>query len=153
MASRRKFPAASAVDLLQSIIRSLPYEIRFRFHISPSAFCIFSVACSGGRPRPNYSHDYPAPPNPSAKSPSPIAPGAVPIKLADGFAFTEGATADNDGNVCLIDQPNDRIMQWTFDASGQDPTADNPHGKVSVFLQPSGRSNGMSFDEAGNLVS
>ncbi len=90
---------------------------------------------------------------PGPKSPSPIAPGAVPIKLAEGFAFTEGATCDKEGNVCFIDQPNDRIMQWTFDGTGLDPTAENPHGAVSVFLHPSGYSNGMSFDEAGNLIS
>lgn len=90
-----------------------------------------------------------------AKPASPVAEGAKPVKLADSadgkpFSFTEGATSDREGNVYFIDQPNDRILKWTFDA---DATADNPKGKISVFLHPSGYSNGMSFDKDGNLIS
>lgn len=69
-----------------------------------------------------------------------IAPGAKLEKLADGFAFTEGPTCDKAGNVFFTDQPNDRIMKWSVT------------GKLSIFLQPSGRANGMSFDAQGNLI-
>ncbi len=62
------------------------------------------------------------------------------MKLADGFAFTEGPTADAEGNVYFTDQPNDRIMIWSVD------------GKLSTFMQPSGRSNGLYFDHSGNLI-
>ncbi len=65
--------------------------------------------------------------------------GAKPEKLADGFSFTEGPTSDADGNVFFTDQPNDRIMKWSV------------KGELSVFLQPSGRSNGLSFDSKGVL--
>jgi gluconolactonase len=68
-----------------------------------------------------------------------VDPGVKLEKLADGFLFTEGPTADAKGNVYFTDQPNDRIMIWSID------------GKLSTFLQPCGRSNGMSFDKAGNL--
>jgi gluconolactonase len=68
-------------------------------------------------------------------------PGAKPEKLADGFKFTEGPCADAKGNVYFTDQPNDRIMIWSIS------------DKLSVFMQPSGRSNGMSFDRSGNLWS
>jgi len=68
------------------------------------------------------------------------APGAQVEKLATGFAFTEGPTADADGNVFFTDQPNDRILKWSVD------------GKLTTFLQPAGRSNGMYFDRAGNLI-
>jgi gluconolactonase len=68
------------------------------------------------------------------------APGAQVEKLADGFAFTEGPTADAAGNVFFTDQPNDRILKWSVD------------GKLTTFLQPAGRSNGMYFDRAGNLI-
>jgi gluconolactonase len=68
-----------------------------------------------------------------------INPGVQLEKLADGFLFTEGPTADAKGNVYFTDQPNDRIMVWSID------------GKLSTFLQPCGRSNGMSFDKEGNL--
>jgi len=70
-----------------------------------------------------------------------IAPGAMPEKLADGFLFTEGPTADAEGNVYFTDQPNNRIMIW------------NTKSGLSVFMQPAGRSNGMSFDKEGNLWS
>jgi gluconolactonase len=67
------------------------------------------------------------------------APGAKLEKLAGGFAFTEGPAADARGNVFFTDQPNDRILRWSVD------------GKLSTFLQPCGRSNGLCFDAAGNL--
>jgi gluconolactonase len=68
-----------------------------------------------------------------------IAPGAKVEKLADGFSFTEGAASDAQGNVFFTDQPSDRILKWSVD------------GKLSTFMQPSGRSNGLSFDANGNL--
>lgn len=67
------------------------------------------------------------------------AAGAKVERLADGFAFTEGPSADAHGNVFFTDQPNDRILKWGTD------------GKLSTFLQPCGRSNGLCFDAAGNL--
>ena len=69
-----------------------------------------------------------------------IAPGATLQRLAGGFAFTEGATCDHDGNVFFVDQPNDRIMEWSVD------------GKLSTFMQPSGHANGMEFDSKSNLI-
>lgn len=70
-----------------------------------------------------------------------IQPGAKPEKLADGFQFTEGPSADSKGNVYFTDQPNDRIMVWSTD------------GKLSTFMQPSGRSNGLAFDKKDYLWS
>jgi gluconolactonase len=69
-----------------------------------------------------------------------VAPGAKLEKLAGNFAFTEGPTCDRAGNVFFVDQPNDRIMEWSAD------------GKLSTFLQPSGYANGMYFDATGNLI-
>src|SRR5579862_8899529 len=68
-----------------------------------------------------------------------IASGARLEKLAGGFKFTEGPAADAAGNVYFTDQPNDRILKWSTD------------GKLSTFLEPCGRSNGLSFDRQGNL--
>jgi gluconolactonase len=77
----------------------------------------------------------------SANDPSPvIAPGAKLEKLAGDFKFTEGPTCDKDGNVFFTDQPNNRIMKWSVD------------GKLSTFMQPAGRANGMFFDAKGNLI-
>jgi gluconolactonase len=65
--------------------------------------------------------------------------GAKLEKLADGFLFTEGPSADARGNVYFTDQPNDRIMVWSVD------------GELSTFMQPTGRSNGLAFDRDGYL--
>ena len=69
-----------------------------------------------------------------------VAPGAKLEKLAGDFKFTEGPTGDAHGNLFFVDQPNDRIMEWSA------------AGKLSTFLQPSGRANGMMFDANGNLI-
>jgi gluconolactonase len=65
--------------------------------------------------------------------------GSKPEKLTGGFQFTEGPSADANGNVYFTDQPNDRIMIWSTS------------GILSTFMQPCGRSNGLSFDPEGNL--
>ena len=69
-----------------------------------------------------------------------VASGAKVEKLAGNFEFTEGPTCDAQGNLFFTDQPNDRIMKWSVD------------GKLSTFLQPAGRANGMYFDPRGQLV-
>jgi len=69
-----------------------------------------------------------------------VAPGARVEKLAGGFAFTEGATCDAAGDVYFTEHPTDRILRWSAD------------GKLSTFLEPAGRSNGMIFDSQGNLL-
>jgi gluconolactonase len=63
------------------------------------------------------------------------------VTLAKGFAFTEGPAADRHGNVFFTDQPNDRIWRW-----------DSGTGKVKLFLEGTGRANGMAFDREGNLI-
>ena len=67
--------------------------------------------------------------------------GAKLQKLGGGFVFTEGPASDKDGNIYFTDQPKNRIWKWTTD------------GKLSIFLEPSGRSNGMCFDGKGVLIS
>jgi gluconolactonase len=76
----------------------------------------------------------------SSRAQDVVAPGATLQKLAGGFAYTEGATCDAAGNVFFVDQPNNRIMEWTT------------NGQLSVFMHPSGHANGMEFDAHGNLI-
>ncbi|MFO0866624.1 MAG: SMP-30/gluconolactonase/LRE family protein [Gemmataceae bacterium] len=76
----------------------------------------------------------------SAQAQSPVAPEAKLQLLADGFKFTEGPSCDAEGNVYFTDQPNDRIHVWSVD------------GKLSTFLEPAGRSNGLCFDKKGRLL-
>lgn len=75
----------------------------------------------------------------AAQDESPVTPGAKVEKLATGFQFTEGPAPDADGNVYFTDQPNDRILKWSVD------------GKLTTFMEPCGRSNGLCFDKGGNL--
>ena len=63
------------------------------------------------------------------------------VTLASGFSFTEGPAVDRHGNVFFTDQPNDRIYRW-----------DAGTGKVTLFLEGTGRANGMIFDLEGNLI-
>ena len=70
-----------------------------------------------------------------------IAPGATLVLIADNFSFTEGPASDKNGNVFFTDQPNNRI--WKYDIEG----------KLSIFMEDAGRSNGLYFDSKGNLIS
>lgn len=72
--------------------------------------------------------------------PSILKPHAKLEKLAGDFLFTEGPASDKSGNVYFTDQPNDRILIW------------NKEDKLETFIQPSGRSNGLYFDNQGNLL-
>src|SRR5438045_3156825 len=65
-----------------------------------------------------------------------LAPGAKLEKLAGEFEFTEGPACDAHGDVFFTDQPNDRILKWSTE------------GKLSTFMKPCGRANGLSFDSA-----
>jgi len=63
------------------------------------------------------------------------------VIVEDGFSFTEGPAVDRHGNVFFTDQPNDRIHRW-----------DAGTGNVTLFLEGTGRANGMAFDRHGNLI-
>src|ERR1700744_3969529 len=60
--------------------------------------------------------------------------------ISKQFSFTEGASTDKYGNVFFTDQPNNKI--WEYDVNG----------KLSVFMDSCGRSNGTYFDGEGNLI-
>jgi gluconolactonase len=71
-----------------------------------------------------------------------IGTGAAPqvTLVSRQFSFTEGASTDRRGNVFFTDQPNNKI--WEYDVKG----------RLSVYLDSAGRSNGMYFDPEGRLV-
>ena len=69
-----------------------------------------------------------------------IAPNATLQKISSQFKFTEGPAADKSGAVYFTDQPNDKI--WKYDVDG----------KLSLYMDKTGRSNGMYFDKKGNLI-
>ncbi len=76
-----------------------------------------------------------------ASNSSVIAEGATLQLISNQFSFTEGPAADKHGNIYFTDQPNNKIWKYGTD------------GRLSVFLEDAGRSNGMYFDKKGNLIS
>lgn len=66
---------------------------------------------------------------------------AVLELIGDGYTFTEGPAVDQVGNVYFTDQPNDRIIHWDWET-----------GKLTTFLEGTGRANGMTFDANGYLI-
>jgi gluconolactonase len=70
-----------------------------------------------------------------------VAKKAELVKVADGFSFTEGPAVHYIGDVYFTDQPNNKIMKWSA-----------TRNEVSVFMEDSGRSNGMYFDRNRNLI-
>src|SRR5690242_12001830 len=70
-----------------------------------------------------------------------LAPGAKLILIDSNFAFPEGPATDKNGNIFFTDQPNDKI--WEYDVKG----------KLSVFMDKTGRANGLYFDAKGNIIS
>lgn len=70
-----------------------------------------------------------------------VAPGATAKLISRQFSFTEGPAVDKQGNIFFTDQPNDKIWEYSNE------------GKLSVYMENTGRSNGMYFDAQGNLVS
>lgn len=77
----------------------------------------------------------------NAQETSLIAEGAELTLVAADYSFTEGPAMAPNGDVYFTDQPNDRIIRWSAE--------DN---SVAVFMEPSGRSNGLYFDHEGNLL-
>lgn len=69
-----------------------------------------------------------------------VAPGATVQQVSKQFTFTEGPAVDKKGNIYFTDQPNDKI--WKYDTDGQ----------LSLFMDKTGRSNGLYFDKKGNLI-
>ncbi len=68
-------------------------------------------------------------------------PNEKPKLISKQFSFTEGASVDKKGNVFFTDQPNNKIWEYSAD------------GKLTLFMDNSGRSNGTYFDNKGNLIS
>jgi gluconolactonase len=69
-------------------------------------------------------------------------PNGVRVKqMATGFQFTEGPIWFHEKKILLFsDIPANQILQLTMD------------GKVKVFRQPSGNSNGLTRDRQGRLI-
>ena len=70
-----------------------------------------------------------------------IAPGATLQQISKQFKFTEGPAVDKKGNIFFTDQPNDKI--WKYDTEGN----------LGVYMEKTGRSNGLFFDKKGNIIS
>jgi gluconolactonase len=96
--------------------------------------CVINLCCSNFKAAAQNNHQL-------LDSIKVIAPGATLQLVSKQFAFAEGPAVDKKGNIYFTDQPNDRI--WKYDISG----------KLSLFMQKTGRSNGLYFDHKGNIIS
>lgn len=99
---------------------------------SPTIACLISAVTTFASPASDTTYN---------GFPSLLAPGAKVAQISNGYAFTEGPAADRSGNIFFTDQPNDRIWKYGID------------GKFSIFMEPSGRSNGLAIDKTGNIIS
>lgn len=63
-----------------------------------------------------------------------------PVLISSQFSFTEGPAVDKEGNIYFTDQPNDKIWKYGID------------GTLSLFMEKTGRANGLYFDKKGNLL-
>jgi gluconolactonase len=70
----------------------------------------------------------------------PLAVCDEPAVAASALVFTEGPAADADGSVYFSDIVNNRVMRRS------------PDGSLSIFRQPSHRTNGQTFDRQGRLL-
>ena len=76
----------------------------------------------------------------AAAQESPV-PDDAPVKeIAGGLEFSEGPYWRGDGTLVFSDIPANRIYRWT------------PGDSTAVFLEPSGRTNGISADSTGRLL-
>src|SRR5207244_4125964 len=66
--------------------------------------------------------------------------GRLVEKCSGHIIYTEGPTADEAGNVYIVEQDNNRIMKY------------DTAGVLTTFMQPSGYANGMTFDNQGHLI-
>ena len=69
-----------------------------------------------------------------------LVPTQTPEELAGNFAFTEGPVWHPDGYLLFSDIPASRIIKYT------------PGGKAQPHIEPTGNSNGLTFDREGRLV-
>ena len=69
----------------------------------------------------------------------PLPSGSEVPHAASTLVFTEGPAFDADGTLYFSDIENNRILKLTAD------------GTRSVFREPSGRTNGQTFDHSGRL--
>lgn len=69
-----------------------------------------------------------------------LAPGAKIEKVVGDLRFSEGPAWHSDGYLLFEDIPRDRIMKLDAEDKG------------TVFREPSGHSNGLTFDKEGRLI-
>ncbi len=75
-----------------------------------------------------------------ASGQSPVPKDSVAVKIADGFNFVEGPVWKDGVGLLFSDIPENIVYQWT------------PESGISVYLTPSGNSNGLALDSGGRLI-
>ena len=71
---------------------------------------------------------------------SPVPENAEPELIANGFQFVEGPVWSDSLSLLFSDLSGNRIYNWTEEDS------------ITIFLYPSLNSNGLTYDNEGNLI-
>lgn len=69
-----------------------------------------------------------------------IADNAKPRLISNQFKFTEGPAVDKQGNIFFTDIIENKIWKYSIE------------GRLTLFLDKTGHSDGMYFDRKGNLI-
>lgn len=69
-----------------------------------------------------------------------VAEDAEPVKISDGHEFTEGPVWHPSGYLLFSDIPANTVFKWVPDEGSTE------------YIKPSGRSNGLTYDQEGRLV-
>ncbi len=68
-----------------------------------------------------------------------VQPVSKVVKIAGGYEYTEGPASEGEGSVLFCNYPDDAIVRLLADGSTRD------------VMTPSGKANGLVFDDAGYL--
>lgn len=110
----------------------LPYR-RTPLFTAIGLLAAFFIAACGGQDAP--------PADEAAADATPLAEDAEVELVAGGFQFTEGPYwRPEEGDLIFSDIPANRVYRWT------------PEGDTTVFLEPSGHSNGITADAQGRIL-
>jgi gluconolactonase len=95
-------------------------------------FCLGVVLAASAQEKPDYKQ---------LPLPDKLVPPGTQAGAANIVCFLEGPAVDAEGNIYFSDIAGSRILRTT------------PDGKLSVFREDAGRTNGNTFDAQGRLIS
>ena len=103
------------------------YDVTSDYNVRPAEIALLNVSGNTPAKRNDFGRKV-------------VRPGAMVTKLAEGFDFIDGATADEHGNVYFVDSKNRSIYRWGVDS------------KLSFVFDLPTNPVSLAFDKSGNLM-